>query len=477
MKRKQIEKIDTIKTKKAGEVVTVQTMPGTLILNLFRNKVLYGRYCIVAATGEHECWKPGNGWTTEKLRTLMTGESYCGYYRMQELSKKVKFDREDDCEKIRGILLQEKNRDIWNCIDSMEENYDREKRWSAEKRRQQRLSNLMDMIPKTPEGIEEWIVGQAAGEDYVFSKKGEKVYGCTNCGAEMEESKLKRTDGESKIRHNDIVICPECKKAVQVKRRSKRIANKTGLYLIQPAGEETSVIRYFNVSIIWEYGARRVYLDEGIRIMAYKKNGKKKSRKGYDIYYEQRWGNEFDKGNAGNRRTKAGYLYPGSTIEILGNTVYADSGRLMEQLAAANIMLNYNNLLIGDYMYKSYSRTAEYLFKGRFKRLLQEMTEDTNFFCGYCGKLNISGESLETVFGIKDKQKINRIRDMDGGENTVLWLRWSEKNAKKIPQETLVWLINEKIAQSDLNRTKTHMSPQQIHNYIEKQKKCELSNT
>ena len=81
---------------------------------------------------------------------------------------------------------------------------------------------------------------------------------------------------------------------------------------------------------------------------------------------------------------------------------------------------------------------VEYLFKGRFNRLLQETTRKVSCWtCEYYGPLYKDGETIEEVFNLSDRQMINRIRECDGGENTVRWMRWAEKSGKKIDQETL----------------------------------------
>lgn len=136
--------------------------------------------------------------------------------------------------------------------------------------------------------------------------------------------------------------------------------------------------------------------------------------------------------------------------------------------------MNYNRLLAGVMQSGNYAGVAEYLAKGRFWKLLQEVADDTeypgwNFV--YRGDLNLNAEKIEGIFGICDKQMIHRIRDENGGHCMVRWMRYSEKSGKKIPTETLRFLERNGIDQDDIALSGKYMSPRQIVNYIIRQQK------
>lgn len=487
MKRKMIEALATTRTRKQGQIVTAQILENILILNFFKDKALYGRYCIVPETGEHESWKPEEGWRKVKLESFLGGKPSAYYYdawRLREMTKDIKFNRKEDEDTV-GDFLGEKKGNIWTLIDSLEEDHDREKRWDAEGRMGKRLRDRMDRIPDAPDDFRKWLFGMAAGEYYMFWNKEGQRYGCSKCGYEAEERELKREDGGRKIRHNDYVVCPDCKERLQVKKRTHRMARKTACYLIQPAGDEFSVIRFFDVEIEWTYRRCSVCVDEGIRIFAYKDGQNRRNKKRYAIYFNQGcsrmdfWGiPEFDKGNWRNRRAKEGYLYPGNIKEILNNTSYKTAGRLLEKMAGKGICADYNKILIGDYAFTNYSRTLEYLLEGRFKKLLRQTVGETDWWGNgsYNGSLRIDGESIEEVMRIGDRQKINRLRDMDGGEAELQWLQYSDRCDQKIPQDTLIWLARNEIKPEGIKRAGRYMRPQQIQNYIIKQQKASYPN-
>lgn len=104
--------------------------------------------------------------------------------------------------------------------------------------------------------------------------------------------------------------------------------------------------------------------------------------------------------------------------------------------------------------------------------MLRETVEKVDVWGGgsYYGKLRLTGETLEEVFKIKDRQKINRIRDQDGGEEMLAWMRWSDTSNKKVSQDTLEYMIANGIDPGDIEFVEDKMSPQQVMNYIEKQR-------
>lgn len=89
----------------------------------------------------------------------------------------------------------------------------------------------------------------------------------------------------------------------------------------------------------------------------------------------------------------------------------------------------------------------------------------------YCGKgLDPFGEDIHEIFGLENWQRINRIRDMDGGEKELRWLQEEEESGEKISQETLKWMCAYKINPRDIEFIRDLMRPQQVMNYLIRQK-------
>ncbi len=113
--------------------------------------------------------------------------------------------------------------------------------------------------------------------------------------------------------------------------------------------------------------------------------------------------------------------------------------------------------------------------KGRFWNLLRDTvgcTDYPGYPSQYYGPLDMREESIEGMFRIQDRQKINRIRDEHGGNRMVRWMQYSDETGQKISKETVQWMIKNKIeTKRHPGDWKKYMSPQKIMNYIERQKK------
>ena len=465
MKKKTIENMQPIRTKKDGWSTTVQTLGRILILNVYKDRFLQGRHCINADTWEYEQWNEKNKeWKHKKLVNLL---GYPGnWYSTCEARKRLRMNKEEENIIFDMFPKRYTSDSTFEVIDNAETERERNKRYRAEERRWSRVKEAMNKVPELPQGIRNWLFEKEGSLDYAFYNKHTEKWHCTACGKSYNEKYLHRTDGEKKIRHNDMVICPRCKKTIQVKKRTQTQELKTHFVIFQPLDELRSVARHFDAQISWYIGGRVVDILETVRVTPNKLAHN--PRLACDIYWRQ-WGVFDNKGNPNNRKMYAGYLYEDNIEESLRDTVYEPWTRLFMQLAAAGKKLNYNRLMAtrND---QDLINTIEYLFKGKFNRLLQESAEKISLWsCEYCGMLNKRGKTIEEVFKIKDRQKINRIRDLDGGENILEWMRWSDKTGQKIPQDTLEWLLRNNLTQKDVNFISKRMSIQQIMNYVSRQ--------
>ena len=198
-----------------------------------------------------------------------------------------------------------------------------------------------------------------------------------------------------------------------------------------------------------------------------------------DIYYNQtpadwelhqlfRKEAHFDnRGNQANRRTYAGYLYDGGIWEALKGTSYEKWTRVFEQMAAAGVCAQYNCLMAAQD--ELLPGIVEMLFKGRFYRLLREESVNVSYYSAhYVGTLRIA-DRIEDIFKIQDRQKINRIRNLDGGSLMVEWMRWSDQNKVRISDCALLWLCENGMEQWRMQAILSKMSPEKAMNYIERQ--------
>ena len=70
-----------------------------------------------------------------------------------------------------------------------------------------------------------------------------------------------------------------------------------------------------------------------------------------------------------------------------------------------------------------------------------------------------------------DSQGFNRLRQMDGDTEDLGWLQVEKKRGKPITNELLRWFRIHKIRAKDILFIVDRMSPLQIRNYLQKQKK------
>lgn len=497
MKRKQIEKIAPVQPTRKGEyITTVQKMDNILILNVYYNGSFKGRHALNPETGEYWQYRvKDKDWKQWKYARLLNIDTSMGGWYSENDKKRAVFDTQEQEKMVKEAIKTAKKihwcTNTYDLIDRAEAGYKRDQKEKAENNRVRRVQDKMNMVPELPEDAHEWIWQQEGAEEFVFWDKGSGKWTCSSCNKSYEEKYLKREDGEKKVRHNDMAICPRCKKTIMAKKRVQNITKKTHFALAQKIDDRMSVLRHFDVKMEWSMTGRRVKINEAVRIIMYHTSTFPKYCA--EIFYNQYgtggaysgkngWDEEYayfdNKRNPEHRREFPGFLYPHGIEEALNDTAYTAWGRIFAQMAAAGQKLNYNRLLVSQNNTKLIG-VVEYLFKGRFYRLLADTSEEVSYWSGgYCGCLDISGSTIEEIFKIQDKQIINRIRDVDGKENMVLWMRWSIRENQKISQDALEWLSENNISQKDIEFIKDRMSLQQIMNYVNRQQsECYRSKT
>lgn len=452
MKRKAIEQVPVRMTrKKSGIVVTAQELEEILILNVFNGGKLKGRYCINTKTGEYTVFHAYDSiciWGKEKLRSVLTG-SYYWYY---PTIRKVRTEGEEDsrliCEKLKLKRdLDRKYCTVWNEIDRRETSYNDEIRERAEERRMMRVDALMKQIPKPPEELKDWIFNLTGGKDFAFYDKDNDNYAFTCC-----KGKRRRLKGR---KHNEEVTCPYCKKKVIVKKRNQSIRQEEKVLVIQP-GAGTGVMRYFNLAIYWGIYGREMEAEERVRILL---DGRRKP-----VFYEQ-YGYFDIKSNPQNRRDygRVTWLYDAGIEEALKGTLYETWAPLLKMMHGHRS--TYNSWLYEPTSGYYRHGLIEYLLKGRFYRLLEEYN-----WWRWEHTINATGKTIEEVFKIKDRQRINRIRENDGGILYVKWMQWSDRHKAKISEKAMEWLVRNDVT-PDAKYLLLYFSPESAMNYIERQRK------
>ncbi len=487
MKKKTIEATLPKPAKKDGWWTTVQQVDGILILNIFKDRILQARHCVNPGKMEYATLDE-KGWSGKKIEacynmSVVNRYYYTNFYE-KEVNEKGAISKEDE-KTVFKALKEDKHRKYSNFIDlisNVEMEYARERREEAEYRRIERVHAMMRRVPKIPIETKRWLdQRELQGENFCLKNRKSERWSCSACGGEFERAAAMKAEGTGKAKDRDIVICPDCQKKIRLLTRKQNVRVKTHFCMIQPIDNENAVARHFAAEILCEAGEKkRIGIKEEIRIILFK-NPKKVP---CSVYYEQyagpgwapeewmRAGRCFDnKKNPANRKEYAGHLYDGGIEAAFRDTAYEPWTKLFIQMAAEGIKLNYNNLM-KEWGSKRRIGLVELLYRGRFHRLLAEESErGYSWHTWHDGELNQSGKSIEEVFEIKDRQKINRIREKNGGFLMLEWMRESEKTNQKISDKTLDWLEKNKIKPEEICAMNEHFSVEQAMNYLERQKR------
>lgn len=477
MKEKAIEKTAPPKTKKKGWWTILQVVQGIAVLNIFNNVKLLRRHCFNPKNLEYETYHVDKGiWTMQKVSTAYEEEPNHGYYSYyRDYSDRTRMSGEDR-DALAELLETADSRayhqkDVISWMDELELDMMRNKRERAEQRRIDRVNAMMERVPEEPKDLYRWIdEKETGGLNYCIKNRDTKKWCCSACGQEF--------DLKEKYRNNDMMKCPLCGCEIQYLSRKMRIEIRTHFCLIQPIDEEVSVARHYTANIsFWPGQKKEVDTMEDVRVVLFKVNDPlNPPKKLYDIYYEQYMqkycaGSFDNKGNPAQKKEYAGYLYDGGIEEAFKNTKFDVWARLFSQISKDRLILNWNAMMaaVDD---GNYVGIAEMLYRGRFYRMLQELSVSVSYWdLQYIGELDITGKSIEKVFGINDRQKINRIRDKNGGELMRSWMLYSEETGEKISDKALAWTEQNKIDSKDLHWLLGNMSLEQAMNYLERQKK------
>ena len=483
MKKAKVEATKPVKTRKNGWWITTQLVDDSiLVLNIYLNKILQARHCINVLTGEYATLK-GRIWSVTKIERALGldyDQAYY-YYNDSDLKERGKMSKEDeayirDVVKLDYMPYRASTIDI---ISRKETEYGRERKEQAELNRIERVNAVMAKVPAIPEHIHEWIdQRELGGMNFAMKDRETKKWSCSSCGKESSEIK---TESGTIPRNNDLVICPKCRKKITILTRKQNLAIISHFALVQPIDKEIGVVRHFKAFIQCVPGSKKkIKIEEEVRVVLHK-NSTLRGKPPCSIYYEQNsfggWCPDggihqgcFDnKSNPANKAEYRCYLYDQGIEETFKNTAYEEWIRVFTLMAAAGVKANYNRLMCTqDDM--NLIRVVELLFKGRYIKLLGETSEDVSYWSkAYAGPLRLSGSSIEDVFEISDRQKINRIRERDGGKQMLAWMQWSDRHRQKISDRALAWLMKNNLWPKDMAWIKCRFSIEQAMNYIERQ--------
>lgn len=465
MKRKQAEKLPVkVPHRKTGTAVTAQEAGEILVLDIHKDGRHAARYCMDCRTGEHEVLENGT-WRMQKF------QKYVGYdHRTGEDPWDTPGDRKLAEEKT-GTLA-EGYQDVAYRIGQLEYSHGCGRRERAYERKTERINTLMETVPPLPGDLGEWYLSLEGDMQYLLKdgeKDGKKQYRCTACGGRHGTGAF----GKRQPVHGKHAVCPGCRAAVLVNKRKDHIYRKGNIMLLQELDGTKRVARHFDAAVEWGNGKRRVSVSEAVRIVFERDSGKpcvlyrnQYTRSGSYLFLDENenYGGIWWDTNSANRRINAGYLYPAGIRETLEGTQYAAWTHPFEEMAQRGWKLDYNEFMRQDRM----AEAVEMLAKNGFKKLVAELAGLP--WWEKCSRLELrTAENIREVFRLGDRQRIRRIRDMDGGFAAVGWMQHEEQTGTRIRQETLEWLEDSRITPDDLEFILDRMTANQVCNYIRRQ--------
>ena len=452
--------------KKRNKQITFQTTENYLILNIWRGVNNTCRHAINLKTWEYGTYFPDTG-IKQATNINSCTDNYERNYWDYQLKEKEWLTSEQIKEL--DILTREKKdwvKDVLQRIERMETDYNAEKREQARNSKEERIRRLMSKCLRPGKEVYDWITEQMVGDlQYAFYDKQDKTCHCTACNGDFKE------EAAVPVKHRKQIKCPLCGHDLTVEKTRGRIQTIGWLTMIHDVDEKQGVERHFRVTVDWSgTGKRDTELDEQIRLMMLR--GAKDFMKIY-YYCDVYWCGWHDH-NPQSRRWYTSYLYPDTEGIKAGlkDTAYEAWSDVLPRLAQMGIKAHYNGLLVESN--REFTGIAEYMAKGRFYRLLDELSQCITYWGGYSGStIEVSGETVEEILQIEDKQLINRLRQADGGMCMLRWLQWSDLNNRRLSEQYLSWAEKNKIAPDNYLRSeaKEYLTPEQLMNYINRQKK------
>lgn len=345
---------------------------------------------------------------------------------------------------------------LGNRIDTFEYKTNQVKYERAYQRKRQRIDSIMNAIPCIPDGVAAWLDEEIFPGDYLFFRKGKRTeYTCTACRAKSWRKKP--------WKHGEMTACPKCGAPVKAYSRRNEIMKREPVVILQPHGEGW-LERQCLAECRWSSAGKEVEIYEEIRVII----GKSKCY-GTEYYGTRRFADETEQDwwdrNGGNKRFAPSYLYPDNLQEALPCGGLEHSG--LDVIAKKKVKLNINRFIL---RYND-QPWLEYLIKAGLYRLAADIANSyyvPELICPY-------GSSPKGTLQL-DGNRVNRLKQLNGGLNTLGWLQYEEESEFdgrriKISQESLEYLDAKKVRLEDCRMILQELgSVNRMANYLKKQK-------
>lgn len=393
-------------------------------------------------------------WSSMLYETILNrGDSYYGYAGDKALySKKAE-------KAIRNFYKPAPyvNQTTTYAIMEVEREIAREKRMSAQERKEERIANMMKQVTPLDDQFNNWVKESALPNRYIFAetrplKRGYRCH-CTACSAIFLS--------KDKPKHNTTMECKKCHTMTTVKTRVVQVTEKRNILVAQPFDETTWVLRHLRVEAFHNYAFKKPTMTlktyERVRIFLSRRTN---SKVYYGIRYEvdeskQQWGTQ----KGGVLIDKNFMMYPERINEINDKQAKENMLHTIQYAADQTIEMDYNELI------RSWDVIPyiEYLIKGRYFHLAKDL-----FQYGTRELVQSDADNINDLLRL-DAQRAYRLREMDGGKSALKLLQEEKTTGKKVSQENLLFVNQCNINLESMELEQTKLSINQALNYFRRQ--------
>lgn len=415
-------------------------------ISLYYKNQLKARY--FADKENHYAWI-NDKWTTCRLDNVarmckgLPAEKELYYWS----NKEFVWDTKEDEQKAMDFL------NAYGVAD-YELNLSEDKRAKAYTRKVKRIEKEMSDIPCVTEDMERWLDEKVFPGHILFSKREgkETAYNCTACkGSGTVKEKWK---------HKERVRCPKCNQVASANNRQKQKVEHAPVVILQKCNDRW-VERQFKAVCRWSKEGKEIELFEQCRAII--PMGKTYGKVYYgtlndaDEFEQDFW----DKNPAGKRFCPS-YLYPKNLKEVLPCGNLERSG--MDILANKGMKF-YVNRYIMCFHAREY---WEYLVKSGLYELVTEICN--GYWWGEISILSAKARNLKELLRLNGN-RVNRMKQIDGGVNELEWLQYEQEQGIKISKESLEWLSKKKVTLSECKEILNNLgSVNKMVNYLKKQR-------
>lgn len=333
------------------------------------------------------------------------------------------------------------------------------KRWASEI---EQIDAVMSEVPEEPKNLKEWISSHVFDESVFYYKNKKRVIGyCTHCKSWVDMQQ---------VSHGEKGKCPRCRAAVTWRswRKQKTVEDEQWVGVLQRLQDESGyILRGYRCRIKWrlenDWENPELGIWEEYRTRLGKTLNEEEQYEWEEWKYTgiNRWCHPVSHGYQGayTRFGKA-RMYTANMRKELKN----------EQFARVNVakIMDYGRsykdpAYILQWLYRY--PYIEYLQKAGLHRLTREIMEAKEYSSCFDSEKKKINEALKL-----DKQRYNKLKEWNGGSNTLYLLQLEQTYGGRITKEISEWAEKEKgVMGLETLCRRTGLNVVQQLNYIKKQ--------